>query len=160
MHFSKHLFSSWKPTKQSVESKTQQNKHKILAHQAPEIRFLLKMLQNFKNEVKNHALFKTPFSSWKPTKQTIESNTQPNKHGIPANQAPEIRFLLEMLEKTKNDVKKHALFQTPFFLLETYQIIRVRRERFKIPLVFAPVLQINRSGSLFLSLKTFQSLRG
>ena len=100
------------------------------------------------------------FSSWKPTKQTIESKTQQNKHEIPANQAPEIRFLLEMLGKQERGKKKHALFKTPFFLLETFQIIRVRRERFKIPLAFAPVLQTNRSGSLFRSLKTSQSSRG
>ncbi len=45
MHFSKHLFSSWKPSKQTIESKTQQNEHEIPASQAPEIRFLLEMLE-------------------------------------------------------------------------------------------------------------------
>ena len=62
------------------------------------------------------------FSSWTSTKQTIGSKTQQkNKHEIPANLTPNIRYLLEMIENNKNDVKKHALFQTPFFLLGAYQ---------------------------------------
>ena len=101
MHFSKHLFPGWKPTKQTIESKIQQNKHEIPANQAPEIRFLLEMLEKQERGNKNMHFSKHLFSSWKPTKQTIESKTQQNKHEIIANQAPEIRFLLEMLRKIR-----------------------------------------------------------
>jgi hypothetical protein len=45
------------------------------------------------NDVKNMYFPKTPFSSWKPPKQTIESKTQ-QKNEIHENLVPEIRFLL------------------------------------------------------------------
>ena len=77
-------------------------------------------------------------------------------------------FLLEMFEKNKNEVKKHALFKTPFFLVDTRQNNENASKTIQNKVFFRPgpaldyrcggARETNRSGGLFLSLKTFQSL--